>query len=293
MDLTMGRTFDLDLLRTFVTVIDAGGFTAAARRLNATQSTVSMQIRRLEQAVERPLFRRSGRAIELTVDGERLQAHARDMLQRNDEAWRDLAGPTVTGRLRVGIPDDYAFYIPEIIRDFSQQYPGVDLRVQCDLSVALVELVRAGSMDMALVTRQPNTPGGEVLRRESLVWVASPTHAPEHQDPLPLSLFPREACVFRDVATRALDAAGRTWRAIYTSKTMSGQQAFVGAGLAVTVLTRSQVAPDLRVLDESSGLPALPPIELALHRQPGRPTEPARRLTAMVRERLAHDAAVT
>jgi DNA-binding transcriptional LysR family regulator len=286
----MQPTFDLSVLRTFLTVIDSGGFTAAARRLNATQSTVSMQIRRLEQAVGNPLFRREGRDVSLTADGEKLQAHARDLLRLNDEAWRDLAAPEVSGTVRLGIPDDYAFYLPEIIRDFTEQYPAVDLRVQCDLSVALVELVRAGAIDVALVTRQPNSPGGEVLRREPLVWVAAQAHAPEQRDPLPLSLFPREACIFRESAARALNAAGRRWRAIYTSKSLMGQQAFVGAGLAVTVLTPRLVAADQRILGEAADLPPLPQIELALHRQTGRPSEPVRRLTEVFRRRLGEAA---
>lgn len=103
------------------------------------------------------MFRREGRDVSLTADGEKLKAHARDLLRLNDEAWRDLAVPEVSGTVRLGIPDDYAFYLPEIIRDFTGQYPAVDLRVQCDLSVALVELVRAGAIDVALVTRQPNS----------------------------------------------------------------------------------------------------------------------------------------
>ena len=289
----MRQTFDLDLLRTFVAVIDTGGFTAAARRLNTTQSTVSMQVRRLEQAMESPLFRRQGRDISLTVAGERLQVHARKLLQLNDEAWRDLAAPAITGRIRLGIPDDYAFYLPDIIRDFATQYPAVDLRVQCDLSVTLVELVRAGTLDMALVTRQPNSPGGDVLKREPLVWVASPNHAPERRDPLPLSLYPRNACVFRERATQALNAAGRDWRAIYTSKTLTGQQAFVGAGLAVTVLSANQVSADQRMVGEGDGLPPLPDIEIALHRQPGRPSEPARLLAEMFRARLGQPGRAT
>jgi DNA-binding transcriptional LysR family regulator len=97
--------------------------------------------------------------------------------------------------------------------------------------------------------------------------------------------------MFRENATKALNAAGRDWRAVYTSKSMAGQQAFVGAGLAVTVLTRSQVGSDHRILDEGSGLPSLPPVELALHRPPGRPSEPARRLGEMFRERLGPRAA--
>ncbi|BBI48971.1 hypothetical protein HORIV_13920 [Vreelandella olivaria] len=68
---------------------------------------------------------------------------------------------------------------------------------------------------------------------------------------------------------------------------MAGLAPIVTAGLAIVVVTRSMLTPALRPLDESSGLPALPMIELALHRAPHRPSEPVRRLAELIREQLA------
>jgi len=282
------RTFDLDLLRTFVAVLDAGGFTAAARTLNSTQSTVSMQVRRLEAQLGAPLLRRLGRAVEATAEGERLQGHARHLLALNDQAWGELSSATVSGRVRLGVPDDYAFYLPEIIRSFRQQYPAVELQLTCDLSVRLLQSLEAGQLDLALVTRQPRSPGGEVLRREPLVWVSAPGHAPEYEPLLPLSLFPQEACVFRERALAALTEAGRRWRVVYTSMSLTGQQAIVGAGLAVTVLIPSVVSPQLRILpaDDDASLPPLSMVEIALHRRAGRPSDAVRLLADMIRERV-------
>lgn len=281
-----GHSFDLDVLRTFLAVVEAGSFTAAASAQGTTQSTVSMQIRRLERDLGTPVFHREGRSVRLTVDGERLQTHARELVRLNDEAWRDLTGAALSGAVRLGIPDDYAFYLPETLRDFAETHPAVNLDVRCDLSVALVDRVRRGELDLALVTRQARSPGGEVLRREPLVWSAARARAVEHSDPLPLAVYPREACVFREHATRALTEVGRRWRVIYTSKSITGQQAMVRAGLAVTPTTGNMVTPEMRVVDESGGLPALPAVEIALHRAPGRPSEPARRLYDMIRDKL-------
>jgi len=281
------RTFDLDLLRSFAAVREAGGFTAAARRLNSTQSTVSMQIRRLEQQVGATLFQRLGRSVQATPDGERLAVYATRLLALNDQAWSEMTSAELSGRVRLGIPDDFAFYLPEVIRAFREQYPAVDLQVTCDLSVALMNRLAADRLDLAIVTRHPRTPGGHLLRREPLVWVAAPDHQPDRQDPLPLSLFPRDICVFRERALEALSEAGRNWQVVYTSMSLTGQQAIVGAGLAVTALIPSMISPQLRQLGEEAGLPDLPNVEIALHRRPGRPTEAVRRLSEMVEQRLS------
>jgi DNA-binding transcriptional LysR family regulator len=284
------RTFDLDLLRTFRAVRDTGGFTAAARELNSTQSTVSMQIRRLEAQLGRPLFRRLGRGVQATADGERLDGYARQLLGLNDRAFAELTSAELTGRVRLGIPDDYAFYLPEVIRAFREQYPGVDLQVTCDLSVTLMHRLSADQLDLAVVTRAQRTPGGHLLRREPLVWVAGQDARPEERDPLPLSLFPEDICVFRERALAALNEAGRTWQVVYTSMSLTGQQAIVGAGLAVTALLPSLVGPHLRVLEPEAGLPELPAVEIALHRRPGRPSEAVKRLSDMIDARLGASA---
>lgn len=280
------RNLDLQLLRTFATLADVGTVTAAAERLDYTQSAISMQLRRLEELVATQLVRRAGRRLALTADGERLLGYARRLLALNDEAWTDLRAKPVRGVVRLGIPDDYAALLPPTLSYFGQLYPSVELQVHCGLSVDLVRELGAGQLDLAVVTRQRNSPGGEVLRREPLVWAASRRHEPRVSDPLPLALFSAGKDVFREQALSALESAGRTWRIAYTSQSLTGVRPAVDAGLAITVIARNMLTGDLRALDDSSGLPVLPTIEIAVHRPSGRPTEPARRLAALIQEQI-------
>ncbi|HSH47443.1 MAG TPA: LysR substrate-binding domain-containing protein, partial [Halomonas sp.] len=280
-------TLDLALLRTLVAVADTGSVTAAARRLAFTQSTVSMQLSRLEAVLEVSLHERQGRRIRFTAEGERLLEHARRLLALNDEVLADMRARRVTGELNLGIPEDYAPLLTAVFSWFHQLYPDVGLQVTCGVSAELVERVRADELDLALVTRQRRSPGGEVIRREPLTWAVGLERQPPLSDPLPLALYSPGADLFREVAEDALAAAGRDWRVAYTSQSMAGLAPVVQAGLAIVVVTRSMLGPQLRALDESSGLPALPAVELALHRAARRPTEPARRLAELIREELA------
>ena len=284
-------TLDLSLLRTLVAVADTGSVTAAARRLAYTQSTVSMQLSRLEAALGVALHERQGRRIRFTAEGERLLGHARRLLALNDEALADMRARRVTGELNLGIPEDYAPLLTAVFSWFHQLYPDVGLQVTCGTSTDLVERVRADELDLALVTRQRRSPGGEVIRREPLAWAVGLERQPPLSDPLSLALYSPGADLFREVAEDALAAAGRTWRVAYTSQSMAGLAPVVQAGLAIVVVTRSMLGPQLRALDESSGLPALPAVELALHRAARRPTEPARRMAELIREALAPMAA--
>lgn len=286
------RTFDLNLLRTLVTIADTGTVTAAAQRLAYTQSTVSMQLHRLETSLGVTLHERQGRRLRFTPEGERLLGHARRLLTLNDEAWGDMQERQVTGDLSLGIPEDYASLLPSVFSYFHQLYPAVRLQVHCGTSDDLVRRVREDELDLALATRQRHSPGGEVVRREPLVWAVGLHQQPSLQDPLPLALYSPGADVFREVAERALQAAGRDWRPAYSSQSMAGLAPLVTAGLAVVVVTRNMLTDELRALDESSGLPPLPSIELALHRASRRPTAPAARLYELIREQLAPDAAL-
>ncbi|MFW5969635.1 MAG: LysR substrate-binding domain-containing protein [Halofilum sp. (in: g-proteobacteria)] len=278
------RNLELSLLRTFVALADIGTVTGVAERLAYTQSAVSMQLRRLESAVAVELVRREGRNLVLTDGGRRLLVYARRMLALNDEAWADLRAGPLTGVIRVGIPDDYAPLLSSTLAYFHEVYPSVEVEIHCVQSVELVRRVRGGELDIAITTRQRNSPGGEVLRREPLVWAASRAREPSLDDPVALALFAAAEDVFRELALGRLEAAGRSWRIACTSQSMTGIRPALDAGLAIAVVARSMVTPDLRVLDESSGLPELPTVEISLHRPPGRPSEPARWLAGLIQD---------
>src|SRR6202007_2691432 len=91
------KMLDLELLRSFVSVVDAGGFTRAGERVHRTQSTVSQQIRRLEESTEKPLMHRDGRGVTLTEEGERLLSYARRILALTEEAKSAVANPAGHG----------------------------------------------------------------------------------------------------------------------------------------------------------------------------------------------------
>lgn len=266
----MQRHLDIRLLRSFCQVADTGGFTAAARQLCLTQSAVSAHIRRLETQLGTRLLERDSRHVELTGTGEALLGHARHILACNDDLLQEMdLALNAAGPVRLGIPSDYAAYLlPDVLSRFNKEHPDAQTELVCDLSVDLLDELRQGHIDLALVTRQPRSSGGRLVRRERLVWAAAADFgsAPAGPDaPLPLALFPPGYCIFRENALAALRRIGRSWRTVCTSRSLSGIRATVSSGLAATVVAESTISPDMRVLGKEHSLPALPSVELALH----------------------------
>lgn len=263
------RNLDLDLLRTFVTIADTGGFTRAGDVLGRTQSTVSLQIKRLERALGRAVFKRSARMLRLTADGERLLGHARQLLRLNDAAIAELSEDEAEGLVRLGVPEDFAtVHLPSVLAAFTEAHPRVQLEVTCDFTLNLQAGFRAGKFDLVLVKREPEV-AIEGLRvwREPLIWVARDRFSILSDAPLPLILSP-SPCVYRKRATDALDASGRPWRIAYTSTSLAGTQAAVRAGLGVAVLPREMCPDFLTAIRGEAGLPELDDTEIALIESP-------------------------
>lgn len=282
----MIRNLDTDLLRSFVAVADSRSFTRAGGALGRTQSAVSMQVKRLEAAVQRKLFERDSRNIALTADGEVLLGYARRMLRINDEVVSRFAEPDLAGLVRVGTPDDYATYLlPPALSRFARSHPQVRVEVSTDNGLDLLPALAEGKLDLALVTHHPRMTGGELIRREPLMWVGSASHATQEEDPLPLAVFP-QGCVCRDLALRALEAADRPWRIAYASRSITVLQSAVADGFAISVMEESTISRDLRVLGAAEGLPPLPAVEIALHRAPGSLAAPVQRLAEHIARSL-------
>lgn len=262
------RPLDLVLLKTFVQVIDSQSFTWAAEELHLAQSTVSAHIKRLETFVGSALLEKHQRMPEPTLAGRKLLVHARRLLNQNTLAWQDLCDHRLEGTIRLGIPDDYLVYIPSMLSNFEKRFPDVELQVHCGLSVELLDKLHANTLDLAITTRQPYTPGGTVLYHEKTVWAAAEGFDINKRAELPLALSRDGMCIFRQRGIEALNSAGIRWRAAYTSASLSGLSSVVKAGLAVTILTPSMLVPGMVTLNADIGLPDLPSTEIALHRHP-------------------------
>jgi DNA-binding transcriptional LysR family regulator len=264
----MVALLDVDHLRTFVAIAETGSFTRAADLVHKTQSAVSMQMKRLEERVGRAVFAREGRASKLTEDGERLLDYARRIVKLNVEAISAFADGELSGRVRLGVPDDYADrYLPEIMARFSRSYPGVELTVICEPSVDLVHRIELDELDLAIITATETNRASETFRQERLLWVTSSRHAIHNEAPLPLALG-RPTCCWRRSALERLERVGRPHRILYCSGNAGAISAAVLAGLAVSVLPESGLRPGMRVLGTSDGFPALPSCRIGLLRSP-------------------------
>jgi DNA-binding transcriptional LysR family regulator len=256
---------DLELLRSFVSVVDTGGFTRAGERVHRTQSTVSQQIRRLEESLGFPLLHRNGKQATPTEQGERLLSYSRRILALEREARDSLARPTGEGIIRLGIPEDFAAYrLTELLSNFVRSRPGLRLDVRCGMSVEMRRALDRGELDLALYKRDAGEKGGVAAWPELLQWVASRKHSIDFdRDPLPL-VMSEQGCLYRNRMIHAIESAGRAWHIAYTSPNLSGIQAAVSVGLGISILPKVAVLPDHRVLRRADGFPPLTNTEVAL-----------------------------
>jgi DNA-binding transcriptional LysR family regulator len=264
----MTTMIDVDQLRTFIAIAETGSFTKAAEVVHKTQSAVSMQMKRLEERLDKPVFARDGRASKLTEDGEKLLDYARRIVKLNMEALAAFSGKELSGRVRLGVPDDYADrYLPEIMARFSRAYPGVELTVLCEPSSDLLERIESNELDLAIVTAAEGQRPSEAFRRERLLWVTSSRHTAHCENPLPLALG-KQSCCWRRIALDAMEKAGRPYRILYTSSNAGAYAAAVLAGLAVSVMAESGLRPGMRVLTPADGFPELAYCRIGLVRNP-------------------------
>jgi DNA-binding transcriptional LysR family regulator len=277
---------DTDQLRSFVSIVDTGSFTRAAERVNKTQSAVSMHIRRLEDQLGRSLFLKQGRGVRLSEDGEKLLDFARQMLQIEAAAFASVSRKALAGRLRLGIPDDYAeSFLPDILTRFMCRHPLVELSVVCEGSITLAERVAARDLDMAVVTACSDLRGAEPLREEQLHWVVGSTSRAHELRPLPVALS-GPSCSWRAQAVEALNGRGIAWRQLLASANQVAIAPVVLAGIAVTVMPPSAMRAGMRIVDEADGLPALGPNRIGLLEARGKASEEATALAEEIRAAL-------
>ena len=268
---------DIDQLRTFLAVVETQSFTRAGDRVAKTQSAVSMQMKKLEEMVGRPLFTREGRGIAVSDDGIRLIPYARDIVERSAEALAAFDDTALRGQVHLGTADDYAErLLPAILAGFSQTHPLVEVSVNCEDSYQL------GEVDMAVGTHTEVARRPELIRTDRLLWVTSARHIVHTAKVVPLALGSPH-CIWRMSALEALTRAGVEHRLRYASYSATVVGAAVLAGLAVAVLPESALRPGMRVLDSHNRFPPLPDCEIGLLHGHKEKTDASRALADHIR----------
>jgi DNA-binding transcriptional LysR family regulator len=260
--------FDTLLLKTFVTVVDEGGFSRAGERLHLTQSAVSGHLRRLEEQVGKPLLARTTRSQQLTPDGERLMAYARGILALNRNAWAELTRSAYEGQLRVGVSEEFAdVRLLRELQGVASEYPGMQITVHVGIPGSLLSLMKQGELDVVVGSLCESSEPGLALWQEPLVWAWSAQPLATLPTPLPLALFP-EPCPYREAALSRLAQAGIAQRTAMLCSSYAALHAAALAGFGIAPIARSQLVPGLTVLGAEHGLPALPDAEFRLFSAP-------------------------
>jgi DNA-binding transcriptional LysR family regulator len=259
------QDLQIDWLKCFVAVVDAGSLSGAAPAVHRSQSAVSMQLKKLEAALGCQLLVRGPRQHQLTPEGQRLLGYARRMLDLHAETQAAFHGEELTGRIRLGVPDDYAAkYLTPALKRFAPLHGAVEIELNCEQSTSLIPRVARGDLDLALVSRD-HPRHGTLLFHEPMVWVGSAQFQVWRRDPLPIAVY-EDTSLARRSAINSLALQGRRYKAVYNSSSLAGQIAAVESGLAVAVLTQCSAPDHLEILGAEQGLGPLEPMEVSVYR---------------------------
>jgi len=259
------QDLQIDWLKSFVAVVDAGSLSGAAPEVHRSQSAVSMQLKKLEDALGCQLLLRGPRQHQLTPEGQLLLGYARRMLDLHAETQAAFHGEELTGRIRLGVPDDYAAkYLTPVLKRFAPHFGAVEIELNCEQSTSLIPRIERGDLDLALVSRE-NPRQGTLLFHEPMVWIGSTQFQVWRRDPLPIAVY-EPASLAKRSAINSLALQGRRYKVVYNSSSLAGQIAAVESGLAVAVLTQCSAPAHLEILGSEHGLGPLEPMEVSVYR---------------------------
>lgn len=279
----MARNLDLTALRAFVTVVEAGGVTKASGFLNLTQSAVSMQLKRLEEALDIALFNRETRRMNLTGAGEQMLGYARRMLELNDEVLGRLTAQEYEGELILGVPHDIVYpAVPDVLHRFNAAYPRMKVQLLSHGTIKLKSAMARGEADVILTTEETVDPGGETLLERPLVWIGANNGQMWKQRPLRLAF--EHACIFRGPALAALDTAGIAWEMAVESDSIRTVEATVSADLALHAIIEGTEPPYVEVVNHGGALPTLPRIRINMYRSDLSRSEPMDAMVNLIRQ---------
>ena len=277
----MPRNLDVAAIRSFLTVAEMGAVTRAATQLNLTQSAVSLQIKRLEDALGQSLFERKGRGVTLTPAGEQLIGYSRRLLAANDETWERMKAGPATGEINLGSPDDLLNpHVPKVIRELAVSHPKLKVNLHSAQTVFLKERLARGELDVILTTEPDLYPGGETLAARPLVWIGAPGGRAWKRRPFPLGTV--AGCIFNKPAIESLSAAGFDWTVAVDSVSNPVMDANLAADRVVRLQMQGSVNLQVDEIRHGGALPRLPDFYVNMYLTQG----PRRRLAEPLAETL-------
>jgi DNA-binding transcriptional LysR family regulator len=261
------RNIPIEVLRSFVVVVDSGSFTKAANLLGLSQAAVSAQVGRLRRLLRGELFERQG-ALKLTGRGTIALDYARKIIALNDQLI-ELAGPKpAPRRLLIGLPRWYNYdRLVELIRTCSEVPAFEKVQFRAGEVVEFTRELSTQAIDIAYVVNPPEPPGQVVAEwQEPLYWTKSPDLVLNPAEPVPLVGYP--GTLSQRVATKALSDAQIPYVITFTGADNTSRKAAVAAGQGIMLMMERAITPDVVIADEGF-LPTPPTVKTGIYARQG------------------------
>ncbi|MFK8022423.1 MAG: LysR family transcriptional regulator [Ilumatobacter sp.] len=279
---------DVESLRTFLAVVDHGGMTRAAERLNLSQSAVSWKMKRLEERVGRPLLTRDGHKIRPTRDGRQLIDDARSLVEIHDRAAARLAGSDLSGSVILGSNEEVdPQHMAAVLGRFSRCHPRTTVEFVIDETAHLVEQLSNGTIDVAIIQVDDDGLRSDdvVLWTDELRWLMSRERPVDDDETVPLITFGPH-CFYRALSEPILEDAGIDHRITFAAGSIAAVRAAIASGLGVGVLGARYLGDDLVVWPPSHDLARMPVIHQIVRTAPGDTSEVTNTLVTTIADEL-------
>lgn len=237
----------------------------AAERLGRTPSAISLQMKRLQDDLGTPLFRKRGRGLALTEAGEVALTYARRILAVHDDLLDTMEGANLAGNIRIGCTQDFASILPSVLSHFASLYPRMQAELFIEGNAALADAIEKSRIDLAVVIGHEDRAAAQTVGHIDLVWIASSTFVPPQGQPLPLAVLGPQ-CAFRKRAIQHLEVAGIPYRIAANSPSLDGLWAAILGGLGITARTALNLPHGLVSSRSFHNLPSLGRQPVTLHR---------------------------
>ncbi len=260
------RTIDLDLLRTLIAFDECGSLARAGERIGRSESAVSLQMKRLEEAIGERLFSHAGRKLILTQQGYAVVHYGRRMLAINDELLSCPSQTAFSGPLRIAASQDFGEEIlPAVLKELAQAYPRVRFEVEVEGGIRGLNKLDKREVDVVLTLGLHDHASAHRLQRARLVWIGSAELTEQVRRPIPLVVF-SQPCRFKQRAIDVLNQANIPWHIVFKTPSLAGLWAAARANIGLTVRSSYWIPSDLNVIDaRKSGLPDLGEVDVDLH----------------------------
>jgi DNA-binding transcriptional LysR family regulator len=270
---------------------------AGSKRLRLTQSAITLKIKRLEDLLQRRLFLRTTKPLELSLEGEVVLGYSARLLDLNREMIQRVAKPAGIDLLRLGIVEHFGYhFLPVWLSEFRREWPNVRLVTDMGMTADLLKGLEEERFDLVIASagytamaqyKMASMVREQHLQKETPVWVQSEkSKIDPRKDPLPLVMF-GSLCRFRPIGLEALRKAGRSWEIVFDGASLPSVQTAVAADLGLSILSPISLVPGIEIAGKKAGLPPLPTSDLALYRRKS-PSQPmVERLASFIASAVA------